>query len=550
MTLMLSQRRPFSLLLALLVTLALIPLPAFGATSSFAWSTSKTVVLGVDGGLMAPALEFASGRTGLEGSTSDLVVEQNLPDVYLYSNAGVILDLGAVDFGKVPPLSGAYTRKVTAVVNHVYLVQTGKTIAKVKVVRVVTGERQYSMPAVTIEYSTGPFDPAEQLPDASSVDLTKPVEPTKPAEPSTPDTPQVPTPAPTADVLKASVRDGKVVLTWSAFATPNDGYYIFRSAAAGRYGDPTDDFPQPGLTYTDAKVQVGQTYFYVVKAYKDGAYTQTTNELSVTVTPAPLPEPVPAPNPGTKVRRTVRLVVDNSEALVDGKPVRLDVPPTVIDNRTVVPLRFVADALGAELKWDGAERKIILTGSHTVVLWVDKTRAQIDGKETELDVAPTIINGRTMVPLRFASTNLGADLTWNAADRSIELSVDLSQEAADRFWANQQPQPKSEPQPEPKPQPEPEKPTPAPSDVVGSWRCMSYAGNFCPVGWHLNINADGTYTMGAESGTYSMVDGKIKLHGGFPEKWSAGEFYYDNSPKVTFTITIDGWAMYVVFARE
>ncbi len=139
------------------------------------------------------------------------------------------------------------------------------------------------------------------------------------------------------------------------------------------------------------------------------------------------PEPASAPadqggsasSPSTT--RVVWLQLDNPIAKVNGQPQTLDVPPQLLEGSTMVPLRFVAEALGAELKWDAPERRTLSTETRTVVLWVDQKRALINGQTVRLDVAPSMLSGRTMVPLRFAADSLGAELIWNPSDRSITL---------------------------------------------------------------------------------------------------------------------------------
>jgi hypothetical protein len=88
----------------------------------------------------------------------------------------------------------------------------------------------------------------------------------------------------------------------------------------------------------------------------------------------------------------------------------------------MVPLRFLGDALGATLVWDAAERKVTYTlGDRTLVLWVDKTVAYLNGKQLDLDVPPTIVSSRTLLPLRFVSEQLGADVTFDGATRTATV---------------------------------------------------------------------------------------------------------------------------------
>ena len=79
----------------------------------------------------------------------------------------------------------------------------------------------------------------------------------------------------------------------------------------------------------------------------------------------------------------------------------------------MVPLRLVAEALGAAVAWDGEARRVdIAYGGQLLKLFV--------GVAAEgLDVPPYIKNDRTMVPLRYIMETFGADVSWNAADKSI-----------------------------------------------------------------------------------------------------------------------------------
>lgn len=101
----------------------------------------------------------------------------------------------------------------------------------------------------------------------------------------------------------------------------------------------------------------------------------------------------------------------------------LDVPPTIINNRTVVPLRFIGENLGAEIGWDGTERKVTYKKAGTVIyLWIDRPEAMVNGQSVQLDVPPTIMNDRTVVPLRFVATALGAKTEWNPVTSEVTIT--------------------------------------------------------------------------------------------------------------------------------
>ncbi|MCL1848255.1 MAG: copper amine oxidase N-terminal domain-containing protein [Clostridiales bacterium] len=101
----------------------------------------------------------------------------------------------------------------------------------------------------------------------------------------------------------------------------------------------------------------------------------------------------------------------------------LDVPPRIVDGRTMAPLRFVGEALGAEVDWDGETRQVAYTaGGRRILLTVGQKTAMIGDRMVEMDIPPMIINDRTMVPVRFVSQWLGAAVRWDESLRRVELS--------------------------------------------------------------------------------------------------------------------------------
>jgi hypothetical protein len=100
----------------------------------------------------------------------------------------------------------------------------------------------------------------------------------------------------------------------------------------------------------------------------------------------------------------------------------LDVPPMLIDGRTMVPLRYIGSVLGAEVYWHGDTERIVYTaGDRQIVLTVGQTTALINGRAVETDVPPQIRDGRTMVPVRFVSQWLGAIVNWDENLNRVEL---------------------------------------------------------------------------------------------------------------------------------
>ncbi|GAW92428.1 stalk domain-containing protein [Calderihabitans maritimus] len=96
-----------------------------------------------------------------------------------------------------------------------------------------------------------------------------------------------------------------------------------------------------------------------------------------------------------------------------GKKAEFDVEPQLENGRTLVPFRALAEALGAEVQWDPSTRTVTVTkGNRTVELVVNSIRARVDGKEYILDVPARVVRGRTLVPIRFLSESLEANVDW------------------------------------------------------------------------------------------------------------------------------------------
>lgn len=111
---------------------------------------------------------------------------------------------------------------------------------------------------------------------------------------------------------------------------------------------------------------------------------------------------------------------------LDGTPVSFDVPPSIVDGRTLVPMRAIFEALGATIRWDGATQTV--TAFHaerqiTISLTLGAMEAEVNGGLVPLEVPARIIEGRTMVPLRFITEALGGKISWDAATETISIDT-------------------------------------------------------------------------------------------------------------------------------
>lgn len=108
---------------------------------------------------------------------------------------------------------------------------------------------------------------------------------------------------------------------------------------------------------------------------------------------------------------------------VDTELIETDTPPTIVDGRTLVPVRAIFEAVGATVTWDGDTRTAVgIHGDVTVAIQIDNSTAYVNGEPRTLDVPAKIINGRTMVPARFISEAMGCDVTWYQDTQTVGVA--------------------------------------------------------------------------------------------------------------------------------
>ncbi len=117
------------------------------------------------------------------------------------------------------------------------------------------------------------------------------------------------------------------------------------------------------------------------------------------------------------------LIISQIPVYIDGERQYFEVPPINRNGRVLVPMRALFEKLGAEVNWDPETRTITAhKGAITVEMSPDTNLAMVNGRRYELDVKPIIVEGRTLVPLRFVSTALGADVQWDGARETVTIT--------------------------------------------------------------------------------------------------------------------------------
>lgn len=131
---------------------------------------------------------------------------------------------------------------------------------------------------------------------------------------------------------------------------------------------------------------------------------------------------------------TFTSATDNIKIFVNNKEIKTDVAPTIVNGRTLVPVRVITEALNCDVAWDSETKGItIYRKDHFYEMWINKKTAfdikdgtYINNSYT-MDVAPTVINNRTLVPLRAVAELIGADVKWHGDTKTITVDLNLGE---------------------------------------------------------------------------------------------------------------------------
>ena len=192
----------------------------------------------------------------------------------------------------------------------------------------------------------------------------------------------------TASTTKAKTGD-KVVLTPKA----EDGYVLDKITVKDKDGNEV-----------------------TVKAEKDGTYSFTMPEGGVTVDTAFKQADENTDQPAAEDAKTIVLQVGSTLARADEKTVINDVAPVIRNSRTLVPVRFITEMLGGQVAWNEDTKEVTLTIDGKEI------KMTIGAVLEKYGVAPVIIDGRTFVPVRFVADELGATVAWDEATKEVTIT--------------------------------------------------------------------------------------------------------------------------------
>ncbi len=170
--------------------------------------------------------------------------------------------------------------------------------------------------------------------------------------------------------------------------------------------------------------------FYCYDAIIEIPEPEPEPEPEPTPEPEPDPDPSPIPEPVVPDPIKIEFQIDRESYIIDGSERVIDAAPVIQNGRTLLPARFVTEPLGGDVGWEATDKKVVCTlGETTVEMWIGKPIAKVNDEEVQIDpdnpdVVPTIINDRTMVPMRFLAETFGCEVEWVAEIKEIILTYE------------------------------------------------------------------------------------------------------------------------------
>ena len=119
----------------------------------------------------------------------------------------------------------------------------------------------------------------------------------------------------------------------------------------------------------------------------------------------------------------VQLTIDSKTLLKNGVASQMDVAPTIVNERTMVPVRFIAEALGGTVDWQEEVQTAYITyNGNLVEVPIQSDTIHVNGESKTIDTPSQIIDNRTMIPLRAVAEGLGLDVSFYNNTRTITIT--------------------------------------------------------------------------------------------------------------------------------
>jgi hypothetical protein len=245
-------------------------------------------------------------------------------------------------------------------------------------------------------------------------------------------------------VMSATITNLGIKFDWAPHNN-HFGYRIFRSKSPNDEGISITDFPITSKDghyagqYFDVNIEPDTQYYYTIRAVEaEAGFNMATIEIiperlgsigaamPVLTKKSSATETTPDEKENEPKKNFMLMTIGIDTMLVNDEIKEIDpgrrTAPIIRDGRTLTPIRSIIETMGGSVDWTPAESKITLTAYENILeMWINSRRLLRNGRDAEMDIAPAVINERTMLPLRFVSDNIGCEIAWIGSSQQIVI---------------------------------------------------------------------------------------------------------------------------------
>ncbi len=226
-------------------------------------------------------------------------------------------------------------------------------------------------------------------------------------------------------------------LNWTDNAANELAFHVERKTNEGNFEE-IAEVDANVTAYVDEDVLFNTLYVYRVRARNASGFSGYSNETEGMIAdpeheeeelePQPEDQQLPPVTP-PEDEIIIRFFINQSDYYVNGVLNTMDTSPIISGGRTLLPIRYVAEALGATVDWDAGDQRVTIQFQDTTIeLWINQNNARVNGVMQQIDpnnaqVTPVILPpGRTMLPLRFVAENLGSSVDWEPIGQEVTIT--------------------------------------------------------------------------------------------------------------------------------
>lgn len=229
--------------------------------------------------------------------------------------------------------------------------------------------------------------------------------------------------APT-DLIVLEIYEKDIVLNWKDNSDNEEGFKLERRKIGESKFEIIQTLPKDMTSYRDEGLEPGIIYYYRIFAFNVAGSSLPSNTVEVKTKGGDIVLP--------PQEIVIILKIGSKIINVNGEETEMDVTPSIIEGRTLLPIRYVVEALGGKVDFEANTKKItIIFQEIKIEMWLNSSIAYVNSKKTQIDpenpnikpiVAPP---GRTLVPVRFVAENLGCKVDWNAEEKKVTITYKL-----------------------------------------------------------------------------------------------------------------------------